>query len=75
MIKEEEKLRPEGRVAVVNSAFGGVTDQLVLVAHRAAAGDASYTDTVKECIHERHENAAKELVQQVDAQKRVLEKV
>ncbi|MDR2434074.1 MAG: bifunctional aspartate kinase/homoserine dehydrogenase I [Treponema sp.] len=43
--------------AVVVSAFSGVTDALIDTARRAAAGDCSYTNMVRE-LEKRHKSAA-----------------
>ena len=50
----------DGPVAVVVSAFGGVTDDLVAASEAAAAGDP-YTDAVRE-IQKRHQTAVHDLV-------------
>ena len=46
---------------VVVSAMGGVTDRLIALSHRAAGGDESYTDLLKE-LEEHHFNAARVLI-------------
>jgi aspartokinase/homoserine dehydrogenase 1 len=49
------------KVAVVVSAFQGITDELIATATLAAKGDASYNNRTKQ-IQQRHVAAAKELV-------------
>ena len=61
------------RLAVVVSAFGGVTDLLLQVAVLAGAQDASYTTTFRE-IESRHLNVVKNLLP-INAQSAVLSKV
>lgn len=53
--------RKETVPVVVVSAFRGVTDQLTATAVRAAGGDESYLDSIRE-LEERHLSAIKELV-------------
>jgi len=55
-----EDAAADGPVAVVVSAFGGVTDDLVAASKAAAAGDP-YTDAVR-AIQTRHQAAAEALV-------------
>ena len=54
---------------VVVSAMGGITDRLIALSHRAAEGDESYTDLLKE-LEEHHFDAARTLIG-VQAQSRV----
>lgn len=49
------------RYAVVFSAFSGVTDALLLMGGKAAAGDVSYQE-VFEAVHQRHIQAAEVLL-------------
>lgn len=51
----------DGRVVVVVSALGGVTDQLIAVSRSAATADADYTEQY-EAICERHRAAVAESV-------------
>lgn len=53
--------REDGRVVVVVSALGGVTDQLIAVSRAAATADADYTEQY-EAICERHRAAVAESV-------------
>lgn len=53
--------RNSGKVAVVVSAFGGVTDQLITMGRMAAAGKIEYQHALDEIIA-RHVNCARELV-------------
>ncbi len=50
----------KGAVAVVVSAFTGVTDQLISLAQAAASGDKNYLKEFKQ-LEKRHLDAAKEL--------------
>lgn len=56
----QEKLTTS-RVIIVVSAFGGVTDQLLLAGNMAANGNEEYT-TILNKIEERHLTAVKELI-------------
>jgi aspartokinase/homoserine dehydrogenase 1 len=49
------------RYAVVFSAFSGVTDALLLMAGKAAGGDVTYRE-VFDTLHQRHFQAAEELL-------------
>lgn len=55
--------------AIVVSAMGGVTDRLIALSQRAAEGDETYTDLLKE-LEEHHFSAARSLIG-VQAQSRV----
>ena len=46
---------------LVVSAMGGITDRLIALSHRAAAGDESYNDLLKE-LEEHHFRAARTLI-------------
>ncbi|NAY93244.1 bifunctional aspartate kinase/homoserine dehydrogenase I [Muricauda sp. JGD-17] len=61
------------KVAVVVSAFGGVTDLLITTAHLASSQDLNYKMSLQE-IEERHLNTIRELIP-VQAQSQVLSKV
>ncbi|MGB3779112.1 MAG: bifunctional aspartate kinase/homoserine dehydrogenase I, partial [Tunicatimonas sp.] len=49
------------RCAVVVSAMGGITDRLITLSQRAAAGDETYTDLLKE-LEEHHFSTARTLI-------------
>jgi aspartokinase/homoserine dehydrogenase 1 len=51
----------EGDVAVVFSAFGGVTDELIAISKLALDGDMQYKTRVEE-LEKRHLNAVRELI-------------
>lgn len=51
----------DGDVAIVFSAFGGVTDQLIRASERALAGEGSYRDLI-ETLQRRHLDAVRELI-------------
>lgn len=51
----------EGEIAVVFSAFGGVTEILLQSAEKAKLGDKSYIDDVK-LLEERHFEVVKEMI-------------
>jgi len=57
--------RSRGPVAVVVSAFGGVTDSLLAAARRAAEGDPEWREVHGE-LERRHLEAARELVAEAD---------
>lgn len=61
------------KIAVVVSAFGGVTDMLLRAAHKASSQDEKYRHLVKK-IEERHLTTVKELLP-LKAQSAVLSKV
>ena len=67
ILKEARSL---GEVAVVVSALGGVTDELIATAKTAAAGDAAYTEALDR-LESRHLEAARELAE--PAEREVLE--
>lgn len=48
-------------VAVVVSAFGGVTDELIAMGHKASRGEMDYLDTLKN-VKERHYTIAEALI-------------
>lgn len=48
-------------IIVVVSALGGLTDRLIVTAHKAASGDESYRDDIA-AIAERHHNIINELI-------------
>lgn len=56
-----EAQKKYGEIAVVFSAFGGTTDQLIHASNVAAKGDESYKELLKE-IEKRHLDAVKALV-------------
>ncbi len=75
MIKRASKIvvdaaKKEG-VAMVVSAFQGITDQLLKSAKLAASGDVKYKDEV-EIIKKRHEEAVKKLIKSKAGQKAAL---
>jgi aspartokinase/homoserine dehydrogenase 1 len=57
----EEYHRQGAHCAVVVSAMGGVTDRLIALSQRAAAGDEAYTDLLKE-LEEHHFSTARTLI-------------
>ncbi len=57
--------RAEGPVAVVVSAFGGVTDELLAAARAAETGDTSFRDRLA-ALEARHRDAATELASDAD---------
>lgn len=57
----EDYQRQGTSCAVVVSAMGGVTDRLIALSQRAAAGDEAYTDLLKE-LEEHHFRAARTLI-------------
>ncbi len=63
----------DNKLAVVVSAFGGITDLLLQAAEKASLQDGSYTDIVRE-IESRHLGATKELLP-INSQSAVLSKV
>ncbi len=57
----------DDKVLVVVSALGGITNKLLEASAKAAAGDNTYTQVVKD-IHEAHLTTAKELVKNAERQ-------
>lgn len=53
-------LRKKDRLAVVFSAFGGVTDDLIRMSQMAAAGDTGYRELLRR-INQRHRTTIQEL--------------
>lgn len=51
----------DSRLAVVLSAFGGITNQLIACGEKAAAGDSSYRDECQQ-VRDRHIQATLELI-------------
>jgi bifunctional aspartokinase / homoserine dehydrogenase 1 len=51
----------QGKIIVVVSAFGGITDSLLHCATAAASGDESYCESLKN-IEQRHLDAVRELI-------------
>jgi aspartokinase/homoserine dehydrogenase 1 len=65
----KETLKKGEKIAVVFSAMGGVTNQLIETGKRASVSDLSYFDLVK-AIEERHFNVVRALID-VKAQSKV----
>ena len=63
----------EGQIAVVVSAFGGITDLLLKASRSASEQDISYTESLKE-IEDRHISTIRELIP-VKSQSAALSKV
>ena len=57
----EEYHQQGTRCAVVVSAMSGITDRLIALSQRAAAGDEAYTDLLKE-LEEHHFSTARTLI-------------
>ena len=57
----EKKAAQSTKMAVVVSAFSGVTDLLILAATKAASKDLSFNDLVTQ-IQEKHQKAIEELI-------------
>ncbi|MEO9893808.1 bifunctional aspartate kinase/homoserine dehydrogenase I [Aurantibacter sp.] len=72
-VKQIVSKNDSDKIAVVLSAFGGVTDLLLQAAEKASLQDSTYTSLVKE-IETRHLNGIKELLP-IHAQSAVLSKV
>ncbi|MCL4118390.1 UNVERIFIED_CONTAM: hypothetical protein GTU68_018363 [Idotea baltica] len=72
-VKQIVSKNESDKIAVVVSAFGGVTDLLLQAAEKASLQDSTYTSLVKE-IENRHLNGIKELLP-INAQSAVLSKV
>ncbi len=64
----------DGRVAVVVSALGGITDSLVKASSLAENGDASFTG-ILDCIRERHLLMCDELIGNGEALRILKEKI
>ena len=56
-----QSFKSNGKIAVVVSAFGGVTNDLVKIANSASMGDATYLTMLNE-LQTKHLHAVKELV-------------
>ena len=61
-------------VIVVVSALGGITDKLIATSRLAVAGDVHYLDLYREMV-ERHHRMIDAVIEDVDAQVRVLKTV
>ena len=61
-VAEIVRSRRKRRPVVVVSAMAGITDRLVAMGHKAAAGDCDGSLALLQTIRERHSQAAQELL-------------